>query len=384
MKYRPFGKTDFNVSALGFGAMRLPVINNDYGAIDEPAAEKLVLQAIDSGINYIDTAYGYHRGNSETFLGEILRDGLRNKIKLATKLPCWLVKETSDFDRLLNEQLGRLQTDHVDFYLFHSLMSKFWPQVRDLGILEWAEKARKDGRIGHIGFSFHDKYDVFKEIVDDYDGWEFCQIQYNYMDIDNQAGVKGLKYAAGKGIPVIVMEPVLGGNLVNPPPHVKPLFGEAPIQRTPAEWAFQWLWNQPEVTFVLSGMSTPAQVEENVASADRSAVGLMTLEEVDFIDRVREKYLELKPIPCTACEYCMPCPHGVRIPSNMAVYNDGIIYGNIDQAKEFYNHFQKKESSAGACIQCMECLPKCPQKIQIPDWMTRIHEALYVETEKNA
>lgn len=383
MKYRPFGKTGFNVSALGFGAMRLPVLNNDYGVIDEPAAGKLVHQAIDSGINYIDTAYGYHRGNSEVFLGKVLRGSLRRKVKLATKLPCWQAKEYADFDKLLNEQLGRLQTDHIDFYLFHSLMASFWPRVRDMGIIEWAEKARQDGRIGHIGFSFHDKFEVFKGIIDDYPGWEFCQIQYNYMDINNQAGVKGLKYAAAKGIPVIAMEPVLGGNLVNPPPHVRPLFDTAPVRRSPAEWAFQWLWNQPEITFVLSGMSTGMQVEENVASAGRSAVGSMAPEELAFIDRVREKYLEVKPVPCTACEYCMPCPHGVKIPVNMAVYNDGIIFGNIDQAKEFYNHFQKKESSAGACVQCMECLPKCPQKIQIPEWMERIHAALSVETEKS-
>ncbi len=211
---------------------------------------------------------GITAATARLLLGKILHGALRQKVRLATKLPCWQAKEYGDFDKLLNEQLGRLQTDHIDFYLFHSLMSKFWPQVRDMGILEWAEKARQDGRIGHIGFSFHDKFEVFKGIIDDYSGWEFCQIQYNYMDVDNQAGLKGLKYAADKGIPVIAMEPVLGGNLVNPPPHVRPLFDTAPVDRTPAEWAFQWLWNQPEVTLVLSGMSTPVQLEENVASAE--------------------------------------------------------------------------------------------------------------------
>lgn len=379
MKYRPFGKLDFNVSALSFGAMRFPVINGDHGRIDEPQAEALVNQAIDSGINYIDTAYVYHQGTSESFLGKILVGDRRSKVKLATKLPCWQVKEYADFDKLLNEQLDRLKTDHIDFYLLHSLMNRFWPRVRDLGVLDWAEKAKQDGRIGHIGFSFHDKFEVFKAIIDEYPGWEFCQIQYNYMDFEYQAGMKGLRYAAQKGIPVIVMEPVLGGNLVHPPQHVKPLFESAPVQRTPADWAFQWLWNQPEVTTVLSGMSDLTQLEENVASAERSAPNSMAREELAFIDRVRDKFLEVRPIPCTQCEYCMPCPHGVQIPVNLAVYNDGIVYGNLDQAKEFYNHFQKKESSAGACTQCMECLEKCPQKIDIPGWMTQIHSKLFVQ-----
>jgi uncharacterized protein len=381
MRYQPFGKLDFDVSVLGFGAMRLPTVNNDYGVIDEPAAGRLIDQAIDLGINYFDTAYGYHRGMSETFLGKALKGDKRRKVKLATKLPCWQAREYADFDKLLNEQLERLQTDHVEFYLFHSLMNRFWPTVRDMGILEWAEKAKQDGRIGHIGFSFHDKFDVFKSIIDDYAGWEFCQIQYNYMDIENQAGTRGLRYAAEKGIPVIVMEPVLGGNLVKPPPHVSPVLKEAPVQRTLADWAFQWLWNQPEVTMVLSGMSTPDQLEENVQSAVISGVGSLTKAELDFIDRLREAYLDVKPIPCTQCEYCMPCPHDVKIPENIAMYNDGVIFGNIEQAKRFYNHFQKKETSAGACIKCMECVTKCPQKIPIPDWMERIHKALYIEPE---
>ncbi len=376
MKYRPFGKLDFDVSVLGFGAMRLPVLDGDHGKIDESQAEKLVCRAIDGGINYIDTAYVYHQGNSETFLGKILHGERRNKVRIATKLPCWQVKEYGDFDRLLNEQLGRLRTDHIDFYLLHSLMNRFWSRVRDLGILQWAEKAKQDGRVGHIGFSFHDKLDVFKSLIDEYPGWEFCQIQYNYMDIENQAGREGLRYAAARGIPVIVMEPVLGGNLVNPPPHVKPLFDARPDGRTPADWAFQWIWDQPEVTLALSGMSTLEQLEENLASADRSGAGTLSDADRSFIDRVRDRYLEKKPIPCTQCEYCMPCPHGVMIPMNLAIYNDGLVFGNMEQAKGLYNHFYRRETLAGACTQCMECLPKCPQQIEIPDWMTRIHAAL--------
>jgi uncharacterized protein len=382
MKYRPFGKLDFQVSALGFGAMRLPVLDNDYKKIDEPKATELVRLAIEKGVNYIDTAYVYHGGNSESFLGKALDGGWRKKVKLATKLPCWMVKTKPDFDKFLNEQLTRLKTDHIEFYLLHSLMRKMWPKVKSLDVLEWAEKAKADGRIGHIGFSFHDKYDFFKELLDEYDGWEFCQIQYNYMDIENQAGEKGLKYAAQKGIPVIVMEPLLGGNLAKPPPNVKSFIETGPVQRSPSEWALQWLWNQPEVTLALSGMTAMQHVEENAASAARSGIGSMTAAEVDFIEALRGKYIEARPIPCTHCEYCMPCPATVNIPQNFAVFNDGVIHHNIEQAKEFYNFWQKDENGAGACTKCMECVDKCPQNIPIPEWMTRIHKELHVEKKK--
>jgi predicted aldo/keto reductase-like oxidoreductase len=248
MQYRKFGTLDFDVSALGFGAMRFPTKKEgDKRVIDEDEARKMVYYAIDNGVNYIDTAYPYHDGQSEVFVGKALKDGYRDKVKVATKLPSWMVKEASDFDSLFNEQLERLQMEYVDFYLLHTLNTDLWPKIRDLGVIEWAEKQIKQGRIRYLGFSFHDKAPVFLEIVDAYD-WTFCQIQYNYMDIEEQAGTAGLKHAASKGMAVVVMEPILGGRLVDPPQRVQALWETAETKRTPVDWALQWLWNQPEVS----------------------------------------------------------------------------------------------------------------------------------------
>jgi len=356
--------------------MRFPIKGNDTSNIDEPEATKMLHYAIDHGVNYLDTAYPYHGGNSELFVGRVLKGGYREKVRLATKLPCWLVESSQDFDKYLNEQLQKLQTDHVDFYLLHGLNQDRWQKMSALGVLEWAEGAIADGRIGYLGFSFHDKYKVFKEIVDAYDGWTFCQIQYNYMDIENQAGTKGLKYAASKGLAVVIMEPLLGGRLVNPPQPIQDLWNTAAKKRTPADWALQWLWNQPEVSVVLSGMSTMQQVKENVASADASGIGILTEEELALIARVREKYRELCPIPCTRCGYCMPCPNGVDIPRNLTVYNQAVMYDKLDHSRTEYNKWIPEEARAGACVQCRECEEKCPQDIPISEWMVRVHAVL--------
>ncbi len=376
MKYREFGKLDWKVSALGFGCMRMPTLDGDSAKIDEPEAINMVRYAIDHGVNYVDTAYPYHGGNSELFVGRALKDGYREKVKLATKLPCWDVKVTEDFDRLLNEQLQKLQTEQIDFYLLHALNEKSWPAMRDLGALEWAEGAIADGRIGHIGFSFHDKHEVFVEIVDAYDSWTFCQIQYNYMDIENQAGVKGLKHAAAKGLAVVIMEPILGGRLVNPPQPIQDLWATAAKERAPADWALQWLWNQAEVAVVLSGMSTMQHVEENVVSAGVSGIGTLTEADLALIDRVRVKYEELCPIPCTKCDYCMPCPSGVNIPRNFGLYNEGVIYDKPEYARLGYNQWFPEPERANKCIQCQECEEKCPQDIPISEWMPIVHQVL--------
>ena len=307
-------------------------------------------------------------------VGRVLEGGYREKVRLATKLPCWLIERAEEFDRYLDEQLERLRTDHIEFYLLHSLREETWHKMRDLGVLEWAEGARQDGRIGYLGFSFHDEYEVFEEIVDAHD-WTFCQIQYNYMDIENQAGLKGLKYAASKGLAVVIMEPLLGGRLVDPPERVQKIWDRATEQRMPADWALQWVWNQPEVSVVLSGMSAMAHVEENVASAERSGVGSLTQEGLALIDEVREAYRELCPIPCTQCNYCMPCPNGVNIPGNFEVYNQGVMYDKPDNARESYD-WLKEEERANACIACLECEDKCPQSIPISDWMVHVHEVL--------
>lgn len=379
MQYRTFGRLDWKPSALGFGAMRLPTIDGDPGKIDEPEASRMIRYAIDHGVNYVDTAYPYHREMSEPFLGRALQDGYRERIRLATKMPCWQVERAEDFDRYFDEQLERLRTDHIDFYLLHSLNAESWPKVRDLGVLRWAEGEIADGRIHHLGFSFHDEYEVFEEIVDASDLWSFCQIQYNFMDIEYQAGTKGLKHAANKGLAVVVMEPLRGGLLArNVPPAVQETWDSAPRRRTPADWALQWVWNHPEVSVVLSGMSTMEQVVQNVASASESGPGTLTQQELALIARVRDEYRELGRIPCTDCRYCLPCPNGVNIPRVFEIYNDLMIFGDEQQAQMDYLWLDEKER-ADLCVQCEECLDKCPQQIEIPDWLDKADELLAQE-----
>jgi predicted aldo/keto reductase-like oxidoreductase len=376
MQYRKFGKLDWDASVLGFGCMRLPTLGTS-AEIDEPEATRMVHHAIDQGVNYIDTAYPYHGGQSELFVGRVLKAGnYREQVRLATKLPCWAVKTTQDFDRLLNEQLEKLQTSYIDFYLLHALGKERWHQMRDLDVLTWADQAIARGRIRHLGFSFHDDYDAFQEIVDATDQWTFCQIQYNYMDIENQAGTRGLKYAADKGLAVVIMEPLLGGRLVNPPEPVQNLWDAAPVRRSPADWALQWLWNQPEVSVVLSGMSEMAHVEGNLASAATAGVGTLTDADIARVDEVRELYRSLYPIPCTKCQYCLPCANGVNIPRVFELFNDGFAYGNLDHSRAGYNNWLPQAEQASECLSCFECESVCPQNIPISEWMPVVHSVL--------
>lgn len=375
MRYRKFGHLDWEVSALGFGCMRLPVTDKNAARIDETEATRLLHYAIDQGVNYIDTAYYYHQEQSEPFVGRALKNSYRRKVKLATKLPSWAIHKPQDFDKYLNEQLARLQTDHIDFYLLHALKKEWWQSLNRVGVFDWAEKAIADGRIGHLGFSFHDKPDVFKEIVDGYDKWAFCQIQYNYLDINHQAGAEGLKYAAAKGLAVVVMEPLLGGRLASAPAPIEALWNTAPQKRSPVGWALQWLWNQPEVSVVLSGMSSMAQVEENIAQAGLSAVGAFSPEEQALVDQVRQEYTQRSPIPCTACDYCQPCPNNVAIPQVFAAYNSGVMFESPDSARQSYR-FIATDTRADACIQCRECESLCPQNILISEWMPTVHAVL--------
>jgi len=377
MQYRRFGQLDWDVSALGFGAMRLPVIDNTPNRIDEPEAVRMIRHAIDEGVNYVDTAYPYHGGMSEPLVGLALADGYREKVKLATKSPVWLIQEPDDFHRLLDEQLDRLGTDHIDFYLLHALNGRRWPQLREMKITEEAEKAVTDGRIGYLGFSFHDDLPTFKGILDDYDGWAFCQIQYNFMDTDYQAGTEGLKCAADKGLALVIMEPVRGGQLARKPPEsVAKLWDAASSNRSPVEWALQWIWNQAEVSVVLSGMTTMDQVVENLASADRSGVGSLGEDELSVINSVAEAYREVSPIPCTNCKYCVPCPNGVDIPGVFRIHNDVTLYGDKDRPRMLYRIRLTEEERADKCIACGECLEKCPQEIEIPEWMVKADELL--------
>ncbi len=373
MKYRRFGGLDWEVSALGFGTMRLPVIGEDSKNVDQAEAIRMIRYAIDHGINYVDTAYTYHGGNSEIILGKVLMDGYRERIRLATKLPSWLVKSRADMDRILGQQLNRLKTDYIDFYLLHSLNKQAWNKLLELKILDWVENVVSEGKLRYLGFSFHDEYEVLKEIVDAYD-WTFCQIQYNYENENIQAGTKGLEYAAGKGLAVVIMEPLLGGMLTNPPDAVRTIWDRE--NRNPVDMAFQWLWNKPEISVVLSGMSAMEQVRQNIQSASTSGVGTLTQNDLDLVARVHAKYQEIRPIPCTKCEYCMPCPNGVNIPRNFELYNVAIAYNNPSSGKEGYNRLMPKEQRASSCEACGTCEEKCPQHIQIREWMPRVHEAL--------
>ena len=374
MQYRRFGKSNFEVSALGFGCMRLPVVGGDMNVVDEPRAIEIIRYAIDQGVNYIDTAYPYHGGNSERVVGKALKDGYRQKVKVATKLPCWDVKAPEDFDLFLDEQCDRLQVDFIDIYMLHNLQATFWPQVRDLGALSWLDKIKSEGRIGEIGFSYHHNYELFKEIVDVYD-WSFCQIQYNYMNENVQAGTPGLKYAAERDLAIIIMEPLLGGCLANPPNQVRKIWEDAPAKRTPADWALHWLWHKPEISIVLSGMSTMEQVEQNISSACNSGIGSLTDAELELFDRAREEYEHLSIVPCTQCGYCMPCPTGVDIPFNLQLYNDALVFGGTQEElnRNLYPGLPE-DARAGACTACRECEEKCPQSIIISEWMPKIHE----------
>ena len=379
MQYRSLGRLDGKVSALGFGCMRLPTLDGKPNSPDivEAEALRMVRHAIDNGVNYLDTAYPYNEGQSEVVLGKALRDGYREKVRLATKLPVWMVGGPADFDRFLNEQLKKLQTEHIDFYLLHALNRNRWRNiVLKHGLLARAEAAFADGRIRHLGFSFHDEYEGFEEIVNGSDLWSFCQIQYNYMDTENQAGTRGLKMAAGKGLAVVVMEPLMGGRLANPPKDVREAMERFPVRRSPVEWALEWLWDQPEVSVVLSGMGSMTQVEENLRSADRSHVGSFSAAEQALIAEVREKYRTRMAIPCTKCNYCMPCPNGVWIPANFEFFNYAHLYDDVEGARFRYKIFLTEEQRSSACIDCGTCADLCPQQIEIAEWMPRVSALL--------
>lgn len=376
MQYRKFGQLDWQSSVLGFGCMRFPTIDGDSGKIDQEKSNEMIWKAIEGGVNYFDTAYVYHKQQSEVALGIALANGYRDKVRIATKLPIWLVNESDDFDRMLDEELTRLQTDVIDFYLMHALGEDSWEKVLRLGLLKKAEAAIADGRIRHVGFSFHDKLDIFKRIVDGYDKWAFCQIQYNYMDIDYQAGKAGLHYAAERGLAVVIMEPLRGGRLAADLPAARPFWAQAEKNRTPADWALQWIWNQPEPTLLLSGMSTLQQVEENLVSANASGVGSLTAPELALVERVRNTLTGLSPIDCTSCEYCLPCPQGVNIPRVFDYYNRIAVYDDLEGVREAYARFFDDDEKAALCIQCEECVPKCPQNIPISDWMPVIEGVL--------
>lgn len=377
MQYRSFPRIPgLEISVLGFGCMRLPVVGGDMKRIDEGAAQAMLRQAIDAGVNYVDTAYPYHGGQSEPFVGRALKDGYRAKVRLATKLPVWLVEAEGDWERLLDEQLKKLDTDHIDFYLIHALNAERWNTVRRFAGLRALERARRDGRIGHIGFSMHDSLGVFKTIVDGYD-WEFCQIQYNFIDQQFQAGTEGLRYAAERRIGVIVMEPLRGGALAAAQPEdIQKLWDRSP-GASPADWALRWVWNHPEVVTALSGMGTASQVAENLASAHTAKAGGLDAAALARIEQARAIYTSRVRVPCTTCGYCAPCPNGVTIPEVFSAYNTGSMFGNWKSAAWQYDAFIAGPGhGADQCLACGECEGKCPQQIPIVEKLAEAHAAL--------
>lgn len=355
-----------DLSVLGFGCMRLPVTKD--GKIDEKQATDMLRYVINHGVNYVDTAYPYHYGESEPFVGRALQGGYREKVNIATKLPSWLIKSRSDMDRYLDEQLKRLRTDHIDFYLVHGLMKPFWDNLRSLGVTEFLDEAIADGRIKYAGFSFHDELELFKEIVDAYD-WTFGQIQYNFMDEKYQAGTEGLRYAADHGLGIVIMEPLRGGMLTKDIPSINAIWEKSPVRRSLTEWALRWVWNHPEVTVVLSGMSSFEQVQQNVAFADNSFPNSLSQHELDLFGEAKAEYKRRINVPCTGCRYCMPCKSNVSIPECFEMYNQGCMYDAKDVASINYSFLGGMLSGspgfASQCQECGDCEKNCPQGIPI-------------------
>lgn len=383
MLYRKLGKTGCDVSVLGFGCMRFPIVGGTGAVdlfdpnkpIDEMEAGEMIRYAVDHGVNYFDTAYPYHGGQSEVFLGKHLKP-YRDKVFLATKLPIWLVQSRQDFERFLGEQLKRLKTDYIDFYLLHGLNRQLWAGMKELGALDFLNKILADGRIRYAAFSFHDDVKIFKEIVDSYD-WAMCQIQYNYFDEYYQAGKEGLKYAASKGVGVVVMEPLRGGKLTDRiPEKVQRLWDSASVKRTPVEWALRWVWNHTEVSTALSGMSSMAQLIENTRIAEDAKAGILSESELQVIAEVCEAYRGMLQIGCTGCAYCMPCPNGVNIPLNFSLYNDSFMFKDEDLNLMIYNHMLIPEQRASNSAECGECEQHCPQQIKIPEELKKVHARL--------
>ncbi|HII02696.1 TPA: aldo/keto reductase [Methanosarcinaceae archaeon] len=375
MLYRKLGKTGEKASILGYGSMRLPVIDGAVDKIDEKKAIELLRYAIDHGVNYVDAAYSYHGGKGEVFLGKALADGYREKVHLATKLSCKRVNCKEDMDRFLNEQLEKLRTDCIDFYLLHGVKKSYWEKMKKFGVFEFLERARAAGKIKYTGFSFHDDLEVFKEVLDAYP-WDLCQIQFNYLDEDFQAGVEGLKYAGEKGVAVVIMEPLRGGNLASKvPEEAQKVWARAKIKRSLVEWAFRYLWNYPEISVVLSGMSEMGHLEENLRIAEEGLPNSLSPEEKSLIAEVREIYKARIKVNCTGCKYCIPCPQGVNIPRNLGYLNDVYVLDDVENARFQYGVLLAPEEKAGNCIECGECEEVCPQGIEIREMLKEVRDS---------
>ena len=371
MEKRRLDKLGIETSLLGFGCMRFPTLED--GKIDEILAEKMLDQAMAQGVTYYDTAFPYHNGDSEPFVGRVLNKYDRSSYYLATKLPVWMVETREDAEKIFEDQLKRLDKEYVDFYLLHALDKERFEKVKKLGLIEMCEKFRQEGKIRYLGFSFHDDYEVFEEIINSYD-WDFCQIQYNYMDTDVQAGDKGYALAEQKGIPMVIMEPVRGGLLAGFSDDIEEMFRETRPDQSIASWALRWVGSHKNVKVILSGMSTPEQVEDNLKTFDHFET--LSEKEQDTVKRVVDTLKGRVQNGCTGCRYCMPCPSGVDIPGSFRIWNDYHIY----QIYSFVQNRWEKELSADTkpenCVECGACEEQCPQKISIREHLKRVQAEL--------
>ena len=364
MKYRKFKKIEMPASIFGLGCMRFNGKATGDSVIDEDKAISLIRQAIDGGVNYMDTAYVYLDKTSETVLGKALKDGYRDKVTIATKMPIEHVHSYEDMENLLATELGKLQTDHIDFYLMHGINKEKWLKFKEIGADKFFIEKQKEGKIKYKCFSFHGPYEDFEYIIKDYD-WDMVQIQYNFMDINNQAGEKGLKLAGELGIPVVIMEGLLGGKLAKAPSNVQALYDAYPVKRSAVEWAFRWLGNHPQIMTILSGCNEKEQIEDNLKIFDSIEPNIMSDDELKLIDKVRDAYNARTKIGCTGCRYCMPCPGGVDIPRVFATWNELSLYGGNVKENWNYNELVRLNQTPKNCLQCGACEAACPQGLNI-------------------
>jgi len=375
MQYRPFGKTGFNVSLLGMGCMRLPLL--DDGRVDRGQAYELIRYAADHGINYFDTAFGYHGRTSEEVLGEALAGGRRENVKIATKQPFGEMKTQVDIRRNLENTLRKLRTDYLDVYLIHGINGRIWPEIKEREVLREYEKFRDEGLIKAIAFSYHGGYDAFAEVLSEYD-WDMCQVQHNFMDTNREVTARGIGLAGEKGCALVLMEPLRGGNLAKAPENVRVLYEGASVKRSPVEWAFRYDANFSQVSTILSGMTTLEQLKQNIEifSSDDMTAGNLSDDDIAMLVKVKDSYESAAAIPCTSCGYCMPCPRNVRIPDVFERYNAVKMFDTIDPSRRTYMFLTRAGVDASNCVECGVCETKCPQGIKIIEGLKTSHELL--------
>ena len=365
MKRRPFGKLQVPVSPFGMGMMRLPT--GPDGNPDEAEVARMVRAAVDQGVNYFDTAFGYHGGKSEIALGKALEGGLRDQVYIATKLPRWNVKKAEDMMPIFEEQLQKLKTDHIDFYLLHAIDGPSFEELRGYGVLDFLTELKAAGKIRYAGFSYHDDFATLGPILDSYD-WDFVQVQFNYMDVEDSAGgLSAIRLLGERNIPVVVMEPLLGGKLATPPAEVLDLFAGLGAKRAPVDWAFRWILNHPEIAVVLSGVSNMQQLQEDIDIFRDLDAGCLTPSEAAAFEQVRETYLKRIAVPCTGCAYCKPCPANVNIPELFSLWNDFTKFSTIGGDRWRYNSIVDAKAGPDQCVGCNQCMEKCPQSFDIPE-----------------